>query len=687
MLRLNLSAASLLCFLSLTAGLPAQEAAAGPAAPAAKAVVVYDFEVDEQIRAFAAEQSDGDAAEALYVFGSDMSPNLVGGRRSLYVVFRPADDGWAATAAPVRGADWAGATALSFWINPFTEDRTVTVALVAEDGVAFECEAKAPEDGWQRLELPLESFVAADGRAATSVLDQIAFLKLVKRGPRESCSFRLDQIEVVTGGSGETPDVPTTDPTTTGPTTPPTPDGGTGPTTTGPTSPPVDEPYAANVSIAFTNTRGACFMPYLGANVLPGDAALLAKPEVAQVAKTLEPMVRTIVNVPPSPTDDPAALTEVGGRLAAIARVSKERGIVVCLQAPVDGTVSAERYGAFAEMLARQFGSTVGASAKLVRYWELLDSPVLITDADYVLACKMANTASKKIRAAEPDARIGGMSFFAAQEKLMKRVLQGTKGAFSFLSWHFYGASMASVSDEQLFESADTGLAYNSADVRAPDQVLELLKVADMYETGFLFVSECNVNNVRSVDGKSQDARTDGPFAAAWLASYLVRSAPVVDVVLLSRLVGDSWGMIRSDGSTGPLYWTARLFREHFPRGGQLVAVSSNTDKTRLQALGAVFDTHKALLLVNRANRSAVVGLDCTGFGGPVRATLVGIDGVESGYSTLEVPAELSTRQVQPPTPEGATAPPPPVTETRAKCAGITLPPYGVAVVEFRSAR
>lgn len=682
MLRLCLSAALLLT--TLVARAPAQPVAAA----AAKPVAVYDFEADEQVRAFVTSDSlreGGATTELVYAFRSALAPERVGGQHSLYVVFHEAEDAWAKVTAPVNGSEWADAKAatLAFWANPCSADSTVEFSLEADDGTSFVHEIALSGDGWQEIALPIASFKTQDGRTADTALASITKLGIAKRGTWPPSAFRIDQLELRTEGStptgtgpeaptGVQPGTPTEDPTT--------------PDEVGPTTPPVQESYAVNVAAAFANPTSLYFRPYLGGNVLPSDLTLLAKPEVALAAKALEPMTRTIATVPPDPSDDTATLAELSVRISALSKVSKERGILVCVQAPADGSVKPERYAGFCEALVRRFGATAGTEQKQIRYWELFDSPVLIGDEDYQRICLMANTAAKRIRAIDSDARIGGMAFFAAQQGIMERVLRGTKGAFTFLSWHFYGASMASVADDMLFQAADSGLTYGRNDPIGPDRVLELLKVADLYEKGLLFVTECNVNNVRTVEGASQDPRTDSAIAGAWLASYLVTVGPIVDVVLVSRLAGDSWGMVHSDGSGGPLYWTARLFREHFPRGGQLVGATS-TARTRLLALGAVYETHKSLLLINRANQPAVVGLDCSGFSGPVRATLLGAGGTEPGLSTLELPVELETRQVQPPTPEGATAPPPPTRETRAKCGGVTLPPYGVAVVEFRGTR
>jgi hypothetical protein len=684
-LRHCLSAALLL--LTLVARAPAQ-----PVAPAAaKPVVLYDFEADEQVRAFATSDSlreGGATTELVYAFRSALAPERVGGQHSLYIVFHEAEDAWAKVTAPVKGAEWAAAKAatLAFWANPCSADSTVEFSLETDDGTSFVHEVALSGDGWQEIALPIASFKAQDGRTADAALESITRLGIAKRGTWPPSAFRLDQFELRAEGAppaGTGPEPPTG----VGPEGPGTPvEGPTTPIEVGPTTPPVQESYAVNVAATFASPTSLYFRPYLGGNVLQSDLSLLAKPEVALAAKALEPMTRTIATVPPDPSDDAATLAELSVRIAALSKVSKERGILVCVQAPADGSVTAERYAGFCETLVRRFGATAGTEQKQIRYWELFDSPVLIGDADYQRICQMANSAAKRIRAADADARIGGMAFFAAQRGIMDRVLRGTKGAFTFLSWHFYGASMASVADDMLFQAADSGLTYGKNDPIGPDQVLELLKVADLYEKGLLFVTECNVNNVRTVEGRSQDPRTDSAIAGAWLASYLVTVGPIVDVVLVSRLAGDTWGMVHSDGSGGPLYWTARLFREHFPRGGQLVGATS-TARTRLLALGAVYETHKSLLLINRANQPAVVGLDCSGFAGPVRATLVGAGGTEPGLSTLELPVELETRQVQPPTPEGATEPPPPTKETRAKCSGVTLPPYGVAVVEFRGAR
>lgn len=669
MSRRPLCIASTLAVLACVApGLVAQDRLRPPS-PDQELTLLYDFESDDQLASFTTEDSarasDPGHRPLAYAFPSAIVPPEIGGEHSLHVMFAEASDAWARILVEVDGGTWAriGATGLALWVSCYTPEATVDLVLETAEGTVYRAVVPLPQGGWTHVMLPFDLAVSDDGEPVGERLADVRLLALEKRGTWSSCVFRIDHVELAR--AGEAP--PVAEPTQ--------------PPVTEPEQPVLvppsigGEPYAATVTTVFRQAdTPVYFRTYLGANVLPGEERTLQDPRVAELVRALKPILRTVVTVTPTADGDADMFAAVESRLNAIRPVAKQRGVFICLDAPVDGSVSASRFASFAAALVRRCNGSgaAGSSREPVLYWELLDKPVLLTDGDFRLACQMFNSAAKAMAEADRNVRIGGMSFVTSKEATMDRVLRGTKGLLTFLSWHFYGAPTTSVSDSDLVAAADSGLAYGVPDAIGPAAILKLLSVADLYDSGLLFVTECHLSSARSADGRCEDPRASAPFAAAWTASCLVTAGAFVDAVLLSRLIGPSWGMISEDGTAGPVYWTARLFAERLPRGSLLARSTASTRPDRLLALGAMLDERRVVLLVNRSPRPADVEVQCGAADTRSTATLYSVVPSGSGIEAQQVTGGLaSTSQ---PGPGGATLVYP----------HIALPPYGVAALELR---
>ncbi len=653
-------------------------------------LLLFDFETDEQVEQFAAEDSaraaDPDAATSLvHKFRSALGAPGVGGDRSLHVRFYACEDGWANVRTSVDGAAWKAESVgrISFWLNCYAPDRTVDLVLFGAEDAEYRATIELPYDEWLEVTVPLDALVAADGAKASDHVEELTALALGRKGAWSECTFRIDHIRVAPSESPTPvePDAPV-DP---GPTPPDDPEPGEPGVTEpvvepdAPEGPVRADAYSARAEVSYGSATEFYFRPYLGANALPGDEAHLANPTTAALVRGLEPMIRVKVAAPAAPSDDADVIAALQARVRAVAAVAKERGVMVGVSAPIDA-ISPDRFAGFCEQLVRAVNA--GPENTRVRYWELLDSPVLLSDADYRAACQLVNSAAKRMLAVDPDVRVGGMSFYAAQRGPMDRVLRGTKGAMKFVSWHFYGAGMLSAPDNQLFQAADSGVAYGIPDVIGPTQVVDLLKVGDLYESGLLFVTECNLNNVKTADGRCQDPRGSSPMAGAWLASYLATVGPLVDVVLVSEMFGDTWGMVTPDGRAGPVYWTARLFKDHFPRGAQ-IAPSRSPTGAELRTLGAVIDNRRLLLLINRSDKPADVEVVCRGL---PRGATASVYSVGDGEGIVETPVtlEYATRRAAPP-PTAEAGAPAAAPGLDAVAPHVPLPPYGVAILEIRT--
>lgn len=643
--------------------------------PESEDLLIADFENEAQVAALATRDSNREAdpesgRPLVYVFLSGLTPEG-GGDHSLHIMFNDGDNAWAGAYMEVDGAAWAatGGSSIGLLANSYLGTLSVDLVLITADEERFATTVEIPSEGWVPIHAPLDSFRNAAGEPATGSVESIRGLAFEKRGTWRGCVLRVDQLRLLGGAAGATGTPP-----------PDTPDPGeVGPVVPDPGDEiPVETPVGAyKVSLSTTfqpQETPIYFRTYLGMNVTPADVTLLGRPQVQSLVRAIDPIVRLVVDTPAQASGDAAVHARVDPLIAAVRKVAKDRGAMVCVDAPIDGGIAGARFAEFAAGMVRRhnFGPDGKRVANPIRYWELLAEPIFLTDQDYGRATQMYNAAAKAMRAVDNEIRLGGMALFASEQTPMDRVLRGTKGQLDFLSWQFYGAAGLSVSNEDLLDAADSGLTYGVDGAIAPTRILELLRVADLYESGLLFVSECNLNKVRTADGRSQDPRASTNFAAAWLASYFVSAGSVVDVTLLSRLSGESWGMIHEDGTAGPVYWTARLFQEHMPRGTEVLRVRSTERTETMRALAGMQNDRRMVLMVNRQNRPAEVDLTMTGLAARSSGVLYSLaadgKGIERADLTIEAP------------PAGQ----PGRAAAGHKVSGLTLPPYGVAIAEFR---
>jgi len=642
---------------------------------AVQPLLLFDFESEQQTDAFvtsdSAREANPDAWPLVRVFQSRVVPPDVPGECSLHVMFSDGQDAWARVSTPVNGAEWSGEgrNSLSVWVSSYVAQGSVDLALITVQDKSYVTSIELPSEGWTQVTIPLRRFKAGDGTCAADDLASVHTLAIEKRGTWQGCVLRIDQVALVKAdieeSTAEGPGETTT--TTEGPEHP-----GTGPGTEGPVTP----SRSISVKATFGATEGLYFMAHWGVNAVLGeDDALLADPKVASLVRALQPIIRVLVSIPVDPAGDEALAARLDPFVAGCKQVARERGVLICVDAPVDGTVEPKRYADFCVALVKRYnlGPDGKPSGSGIRYWELIHDPVFLVDGDYKTACQLFNSASKAMRAVDPDIRVGGMSFFAAQWAPMERVVRGTSGLLSFLSWHVFGAPMVSASDQQLIDAADSGFMYGVSEAMGATKVLEVLKAGA--PDALLFVTECNINRARTADGRCPDPRAGTSFASAWLASYFITASAVVDVVLLSRTSGSSWGMIAPNGTAGPVYWTARLLQEHLPRGStSLVAKAVSNDPKLLRAVAGLIGDKRVVLLVNRSDQPATVHLEADALPRNCGATLYAVSATGDGITQEDL---SPTRAVVPPATSGGTP------AERVVLDAVQLPPYGVVVVEL----
>jgi len=642
------------------------------------------------------------------------STHATGGQSCMFVMFPQAVRCVARVFMPISGADLAtkDARALSFWVRPYGPGSSVQMVFSGTDGAGQAHEYIATlhlaEADWTQVVVPLGKFTE-NGAPMADLLRSMTSFAFRKVGTWEPVHFRIDDLAVLCGaapappageGPGETAvtEAPTGPQPTPGEATEqPTPPDRVRPGAEGPepaeVSPPVGpaetatpeaalagalpEPgpaYSQTVSVRFQDLDPPVpYRPALGGSVLLKDAPLLGDERVAARLRVLGlTILRVRVAVPASFALSDADL----GALDAIVGARNSVGaksVMICLDLPFDAKLDAPKLAEFAAGLARRYNVEKRTP---VTYWELFNAPAFLGTSDQVLASKIANAAAKALKQVDPNIRPGGLGFSSPGESKLRSLME-TATDLVFYSWHFYGSQFVDTTPEQIMSSAHAGVTYGSAEPYAPASVEALLRSVGQGDR-LLLVTECNANSVRDSDA-ARDPRLSTPLNAAWLASAAMSFAPYVDVMVVSRLVGDGWGILREDGTPCAAYWAAYLLTRDAVRGSHICM--TDTQDTAVRALATRGEKTRQVVLVNQRNAPAAVTLRAEGLaiGASVAARVVeNTDAAELRTQPLVAAYEPVTVAAA----EGET----PVT-TFTGTLRVELPPFGVAALDFDEAR
>lgn len=658
------------------------------AAPAQNLVTLADFE--DGIGPWKVEADRIDAVGSEPAGLARIVPaertHALGGRSAGAFTFATASRATARIALPVDGAALAaaGAHTLSFWLRPYGPAASVQMVLsgVEPNGVEHRYVAtlNLSEVPWTQVMAPLTKFTE-DKQPIGAGLKWVSSFCFYKHGDWQGFTFLMDDLRMDCArplapsavqppaqppgpDAPQPPDVPP--PAPAGPDVP----SQVTPATAEPVLPEPSAPYDATVNVRFDKPLQMGWRPALGASVGLADAAAL---QDARVARRLQAaglkLLRIRVPVPAGgvlPAQDLAALDAIVGTRPKLGNPT----LMVCLDDPYRSKGSADLV-AVATAVAKRFS---GDADRRIVYWEVFNEPALLAASDATAATQAAKDVALALSAIDAGARVGGLGLGVAERSQMAAIVKAGE-ALPFYSWHLYGSRGLTCSPEQLMAAARVARQDGAPDVLDPGQVDKLLTSLPNWKEKLLFITECAANGLREeVTGAARDPRLVSRLHAAWFASAMVSFAPFVDAVFLSDAVGASWGVLDAEGNPYPAYWAAYLVSRYMPRG----ATICEADTTQNQPLRAfcVSGKQKAVLLVNQANAEARLSLRASGVSSQSAARVLSV-GDKAG---MELAESAVSPQYSAMAKDGA-APPGGGKLYAAKLDGLTLAPFGVAIV------
>ncbi len=603
-------------------------------------IVLDDFEDGpERWIARDSEQPEETAPARLISFFQSNRVPEGGGKHSLFVLFHDAEDSWATLSLPVNGQELARKkiTAISFWLRGDGSSQPVDVVLSAwpdeQTELAYSTTIALDSRQWVPVVIPLDRFVR-QGKPIGEDLALVRFFQFKKTGTWQSLSFRVDEIQALTGevsAPAEVPELPA-----------------------GVRSYTLEADFTGQGILPFRTSFGANFD-------ITQEVEWTDKLQSAAEALGAQ-IIRVTVPVPQSEGEEQELLRRLDTAVERLLEVAAT--VMICIDAPLSPELDDRAVADFAARLVARYN--VERRARVV-YWEIFDEPLLLTEEDLSRAIKLFNRAAARMKVIDRNIRIGGMSLAYADEEQLSYIMNKANH-LSFCSWHFYGTHLRNTSDRDLMAAAVDGMTYGTPNQASVQQVERLLQQAGL-TSGLLFITECNANAKKTETGAAEDPRLSQPFNAAWFAALAMTIGPQVDLLLASHLVGEGWGVLDPQGNTGPAYWAIRLLMKYAPRGRWMCPVKGTTRTLRAMALKDRKTGECCLVLANLTNDPVALRVVARGLPQRCAAEFTAINEACDGLVSMPLNLEWS-REPAAPKPE-------------ARVRYIPLGPYGVGVVHF----
>jgi hypothetical protein len=515
-----------------------------------------------------------------------------GGKRGATMTFKRSGEGWATVSLPVDGKKWKALRAdrLSFWLRGDGSDnnvelmlRAVTPATATEAAQEMKFGVTLPLNNpqWHKLVLPLRQF-QSEGIAVSDKLEQVYLLQFLKRTKWDSLFFTVDQMQVEGVGS-PTPNVTIT-----------------------PRPPMVGK--RTNVTVDFSKTMGALLLT-ISAN-FEGDEARLSESGFRDSlrnfgARFVRVNVAKFVKVDNQGDTSSWDFSALDRVVSALRDAAIEP--FICLSPHPDWKLTEEQF----LTLCSDVVERVNANAeRKVNYWEILDEPTFGSNAISIeQATNLFNQARQRIKEKDASLKVGGIALASAWQPHLAYFLRHAEGV-DFLSFYFYGTHNGVTTDAELFAAARRTVAGD-----VPNQISfsELRRTLTQMKLSNLpvFITECNLNSLRTTEGESRDKRLMSPISAPWWMSLLKSADLHVNHVTIFNAGHESWGMLDTQGRAYPAYYALWLYSKFFPAGSALV--SAQSDNSNVLTLSVNTATAHNLMLVNLSDKPAACRVTAKG--------------------------------------------------------------------------
>ncbi len=534
-------------------------------------VLIDDFEREPlEWECRDATRRDGASLCAIWAV-SPGCPQSYGNRAGL-IVFFAAKDSWASVSKRIDGEKLrrAGAEGISLWLCGDGSSRDVTLSLVLKRrlGVTSRYSFKLPLSfsRWQWIAVPFSEFQSPDGVIGYSDVGNIVSIEFRMDGSWDSAFMLVDDIQAYVGRK-KTQTVEAAELVKV-------------------EAKPVQVLVEPKAIIGKVRAR-------VGTN-LDGDALGLLSNSLA-----IERVRQLQLGIGRIKTTDLLAWSESSGRyelsrdtleqLIKLAKALRMRPMIAIVPTSAE-QLDRREFASLASELTRQYGFRDDVAAIEVNYCHAY---TLSATPEYAFErLKQVVEAAVKVR---PRCSIGGIGLLAPWYDLTMHMLRFVR-PMDFFSFHFFGTHNASTSTEALMEAALKGTAADLPGQIALNSLSALIK-QHWGELCGLYISEANLNSIRTDSGASRDERISRPEGMAWWMAFLQTASMNVDEVMQFKLCGDGWGLLSDELMPTPPYWAVWMFNIFSPKGASACKITS--DDATISCTAVLTQTALNVLMAN----------------------------------------------------------------------------------------
>lgn len=494
------------------------------------------------------------------------------GNRAALITFFAAKDSWASVSKRVDGEKLrrAGAEGISLWFCGDGTARSVTLSLVVKKrfGMLSRYNFKLPLSfpRWQWVAVPFNEFQGSDGVIGQGDVENIVSIEFRMDGSWDSAFMFVDDIQAYAGRKKPQPIEPTESVKV--------------------EAKPVRVLIEPKAIVGRVRAR-------VGTNLDCDALKLLNDSSAVERALQLQLGIGRIK------TTDLLVWSESSGRhelsrdtleqLIKLAKALRMRPMIAIVPISQEQLGSKE-FLSFAAELTRQYGFRDDVAAIEVNYCHAY---TLSTTPEQ--AFEQLSRAVEAVAKARPRCAIGGVGLLAPWYDLTMHLLRFVR-PMDFFSFHFFGTHNASTSTEALMDAALKGMAADLPGQISFNSLSALIKQR-WGELSGLYISEANLNSIRTDYGAARDERILRPEGMAWWMAFLQTASVNVDEVMQFKLCGDGWGLLSDELVPTPPFWAVWMFNIFSPRGASICKLTA--DDATVSCMAVLTQTALNVLIAN----------------------------------------------------------------------------------------
>ncbi|MFA4016445.1 MAG: hypothetical protein RUDDFDWM_001555 [Candidatus Fervidibacterota bacterium] len=467
------------------------------------------------------------------------------GRKAALITFFSAKDSWASVSKSVDGRKLVGAEGISFWFRGDGSNTSVTLSLTvkgrAGEKIRFDFKLPLGFLRWQWIAIPFNEFHSPLGNLTLAGVENITAIEFRMDGTWDSAFVLVDDIQTY-GGHELKPTIVEQKK-------------GVEPSPTGAKL--VNIFVEPEVVIGKVRAR-------VGTNIDRAALRLIGNIQAIERVRQLQLGMSRIRTTDALMWSEERQGKELNHQLITqlinLARELRTHPMIAAIPMTQQHFENSEFALQVTDIVKRYSSEVVTIEIGYCHASALSTSTQRVVE----LIARVSDTAVK----VRPKCAIGGVGLLAPWHELVTSFLRLPR-PFDFFSVHFFGTHNASTTTEALMDAAVKGVA---ADL--PNQVsLNLLSALVRQRWGNttgLYITEANLNSIRTDGGRARDERISLPEGMAWWMAFLHTLSTSVDEVLQFKLCGDGWGLIDDDLQPTPAYWAVWMFNIFSPRGASI---------------------------------------------------------------------------------------------------------------------